>query len=357
METASTPDLAPGRDGSRSEQPYRPARRRASHSQLDFPLVRNGVDYLASVIEHLHEDAGGGPRQIKYAVLHLQAAAEVLLKARLRSEHWTLVFKDPGQASLKKYKDHDFESCGTDAAVARLQRIAGIAISDKEAKALKDLAKDRNALQHYGLTHSAEAVEARAATVLDFLMNFVDRQLLPSLSDDEHAEVFRDIQEVREALTSIQAYVTERMNRLRGSVLKDKPQAVLTCDDCQQDALLLGLVEGDDSGQYGPLKGQCHFCGGVWNAADLAAVFQLEADVPVNECPQCHAETLACVSFVGDNEDVEHCFTCGATYSAHELDNCVACGCYWPHEGDDDGTAQTLCEACRERIRIEEEME
>ncbi|MFD3553788.1 hypothetical protein ACFWWA_17020 [Streptomyces goshikiensis] len=349
-----TPGLAPGRDGASSRQPSRPAPRRGSHSQLDFPLLRNGVDYLISVIEHLHEDAGGGPRQVKYAVLHLQAAAEVLLKARLRSEHWTLVFIDPGQASLKKYQEHDFESCGTDAAVARLQRIAGIAISDKEARALKALARDRNALQHYGLTHSAAAVETRAATVLDFLVNFIDKHLLPSLSDEEHDELRREMREVHEGLTSIHAYVTERMNRLRATVLKDKPQAVLTCDDCQQDALLLGPVEGEGSGKWGPLKGQCHFCGGVYNAADLAAVFQLEADVPVNECPQCHADTLACVLFVGDDEDVEHCFTCDATYSADELDNCVGCGSYWPHEGDDDGTAQTLCESCREQIRIEE---
>ncbi|MFD8951577.1 hypothetical protein ACFV0B_22260 [Streptomyces xanthophaeus] len=356
METTSTPDLAPGGDGSRGEHRPRPARRRASRSQLDFPPVRNGIDYLLSVIEHLHEDAGGGARELKYAVLHLQAAAEVLLKARLRSEHWTLVFKDPGEASLKKYEDHDFESCGTEAAVARLRRIGNIPISDKDAKALKDLAKDRNALQHYGLTHSAEAVEARAATVLDFLMNFVDKELLPSLSADERAEVHHDLSEVREALTSIHAYVTRRMNRLRGSVLKDKPQAVLTCEDCQQDALLLGPVEGDESGAPNPLAGQCHFCGGVWNATDLASIFQPEAGVPFNECPQCHAETLASVTFVGDSEYVEHCFDCNATYSPHDLANCAACGCFCPHEGDDDGTSQTLCDYCRQQILIEEEM-
>jgi hypothetical protein len=50
------------------------------------------------VVSHL----GGTPsaQDLKYAVLHLQAAREVLLKVRLIREHWTLVFKNPDKATL-----------------------------------------------------------------------------------------------------------------------------------------------------------------------------------------------------------------------------------------------------------------
>ncbi|WP_261958315.1 hypothetical protein [Streptomyces nigrescens] len=41
------------------------------------------------------------PRDLKYAVLHLQAGTEVLLKARLRQAHWTLVLQDLS-AELRK---------------------------------------------------------------------------------------------------------------------------------------------------------------------------------------------------------------------------------------------------------------
>jgi hypothetical protein len=51
---------------------------------VDFPPVTNGMDYLCSVVEHL--TGNPQPRDLKYAVLHLQAAAEVLLKARLARE-------------------------------------------------------------------------------------------------------------------------------------------------------------------------------------------------------------------------------------------------------------------------------
>jgi hypothetical protein len=117
---------------------------------VDFPLVQNGVDYLSSACEHLR--AGNAtPRKLKYAVLHLQATAEVLLKARLQQEHWSLVLKDPGTATRAKFEAGDFDSCTTSAAVARLKDIVGVAIDDKSAKSLAILSKWCNALQHYGL--------------------------------------------------------------------------------------------------------------------------------------------------------------------------------------------------------------
>ncbi|MCE0445380.1 hypothetical protein LT493_11300 [Streptomyces tricolor] len=109
-----------------SERRFVPPGRRAQPAQLDFPPIRNGIDYLASVVEHLDENQSEvGPRDLKYAVLHLQAAVEVLLKARLLREHWSLVFKDPGKATQRDFESADFESCGTEAAVERLREIAG----------------------------------------------------------------------------------------------------------------------------------------------------------------------------------------------------------------------------------------
>ncbi|WP_369221826.1 hypothetical protein AB5J52_09050 [Streptomyces sp. R39] len=57
---------------------------------MDFPPVPNGIDYLSEVVTRLaRPDAEVSPRDLKYAVLHLQAATEVPVKARLHMEHWT----------------------------------------------------------------------------------------------------------------------------------------------------------------------------------------------------------------------------------------------------------------------------
>ncbi len=56
----------------------------------------------------------------------------------------------------------------------------------------------------------------------------------------------------------------------------------------------------------------------------------------------------------GAGEEVYYCFACQARYNPQELTNCGGCGCLWPHEGDDDGTTQTLCGDCRRGIEEEE---
>ncbi|MFF3247734.1 hypothetical protein ACFYWY_29335 [Streptomyces sp. NPDC002870] len=96
-------------------------------------------------------------------MLHLQAATEVLLKARLQREHWILVFKKPETATQSAFDSVDFESCTTDEDFTRLTRICGLDLPDKGIEAVGKLARDRNALQRYGMTAPAGAVEARAA--------------------------------------------------------------------------------------------------------------------------------------------------------------------------------------------------
>ncbi|MFF3127733.1 hypothetical protein ACFVRD_36815 [Streptomyces sp. NPDC057908] len=310
---------------------------------LDFPPVPNGIDYLRSVVKHLRPKTGGAPRDIKYAVLHLQAATEVLLKARLSRVHWSLIFKDPGKATAAKYADASFESCTTNAAVERLRNIAGIAISKKEADALDDLARDRNRLQHYGLTHNAQAVEARAATVLDFLVRFIDEHLEPELS--ESGPLYLEMGVVRHGLKDVQSFVTERMNRLRGNELKDAEGRTLRCPDCRQ---LAATVEGGWC--------ICHFCGRGWLADELAYVLQTadHQDTPLAECPGCHAPTLTDDAEFADGKPTLYCTSCAMRYAPAELGNCAACGCYWPIS-DTEAGRQLICADCDRRIRQEED--
>ncbi len=327
-----------------SRKSFRP-RYRGGPSQIDFPPVRNGVDYLVSVVEHLDAETGTGPREIKYGVLHLQAAAEVLLKSRLLREHWSLVFSDPAKATSEKFAASDFNSCGTDAAVERLRNICGLDISKKDAAALKDLGKDRNALQHYGLTHSAEAVESRAGAVLDFLLRFLDAELLPLLDETERDSIKDDMTRVRSGLHSINGFVTERMNRLRANELKGTTDSLLPCSVCGQWALAVI-----------PNGAHCHFCTTDVSAEELAAAFQeFDPGHPANECPQCCASTMACFAFMdGPGDEWFYCFTCQARYKPDELAGCTGCGRLWPHGREGEGTTQTLCDDCRRRIEDEE---
>lgn len=320
-------------------------RRPTSTATLDFPPVPNGVDYLRSAVEHLKGEPT--PRDLKYAVLHLQAGAEVLIKAKLYEEHWTLVFRDPGKATTKSLNESDFDSCTMAAAIERLRHIANVQISEKEAKALRDLTKDRNALQHFGLTHSARAVAARAALVLDFLVHFAWHSLIPGLNLPEHERerIWSEMGEVRSGLTSIQQFVDERMKRLRATVLKNTTDHTLVCPNCGQPALL--ATDNHIT---------CHFCDTLWPPEDLAAKFVEDPEGPWHDCPECGYSTLipGTLFVKPPDEGVLHCLNCAARFRMEALTHCTGCGAPWLIEKAVGGQTD-LCPECCDRIRREED--
>ncbi|MER6162704.1 hypothetical protein ABT147_45750 [Streptomyces sp. NPDC001868] len=271
--------------------------------RLDFPPVRNGVDYLVSVVDHLTAEGDRDPRDLKYAVLHLQAAAEVLLKARLVREHWSLVFTDPGKATRQKFDTSTLQSCGVPAAAERLRNIAGVDVTTRDEKALAELAQDRNALQHFGLTRDVPAVEARAGRVLDFLVRFLDGVLLPGLSREEVAAISSDVNRIREGLSAIHTFVTARMRRLKGELADYKDRTVV-CPNCGQLAM---VADGS--------RNRCHFCNTDESNMVLMVGFLVQSlnapGVRVRACPRCQKETLVDgARLASEPGPVSFCFGC-----------------------------------------------
>ncbi|OXY87463.1 hypothetical protein BEK98_43830 [Streptomyces diastatochromogenes] len=311
-----------------SAQPRRWVRPRSAPPQLDFPLVRNGLDYLASVVEHLDEtESMVTHRDVKYAVLHLQAAVEVLLKARLMAEHWSLVFSDPHKATRKTLDEATLSSVSTEQAVTRLQNIAGVPITQKEGKALKNLTEDRNKLQHFGLTAPAPVIEARAGEVLDFLIRFIDDELLPRLGQEEKTEGEASLSKLRGGLASINTFVRERTNRIRGEVTREGAEnRTIQCPECEQMALVLG----ESTGPAGELvRAACRFCAGRWEPEELLAYFLPEGQEEpsgLNACPQCGEWALGWgVRVLSDPmEEVAFCFACSVAFPS--VAPCDRCG-------------------------------
>ncbi|GGV62973.1 hypothetical protein GCM10010277_68720 [Streptomyces longisporoflavus] len=341
-EEAGPADPSPGAAAAAQDGAPAAAPRHAEPVHVDFPPVENGVDYLRSVVDHLTAADPPASRDLKYAVLHLQAAAEVLLKARLAHEHWSLVFKDPGKATRKKFEEGDFISCTTEAAVERLRNVAGVAVNDKGARALDALAKTRNSLQHYGLTMPARAVEARAAEVLDFLLDFIHTELALTgpvdFCGESITEAEQELAYVRARLSTIQSFLKRRHDQLRPEL--EKVRDITTqCPLCTQWAVVLG--SGTD-----PLS--CRFCHHGWLSAELAAadngLAQTAQGVEVAQCPDCCEDALLKgIATVASAPAHRHslCFACGTAFDV--LNTCDSCEqLYSPNEDNDLG----LCSDC-----------
>ncbi len=286
-----------------------------------FTPMLNGVDYLESVVDNLTykrpraKTVNPRPEHLKYAVLHLQAATEVLLKARLAHEHWSLVFKDLAKADRAKLETGDFISCGLDETIVRLKGIAGIDVGLAAKTAYRELADSRNALQHYGLTTPAEAIEARAALVLDCLLDFIDQHMVPvreAMDDDDRFTVLFGLDRVREAMTEIREFVKVRMDRLLNAELRGLKSSTVQCPACEQWAL---IIDGRTP--------RCLLCTREWEADDglpswyasatLGITWRRADPDPFEACPQCGEEALIACALLADapGKPRRLCFHCG----------------------------------------------
>ena len=97
--------------------------------QLQYSLLDNALDSLLSAAEAVRRDEG--PRSLKEAVLHLGNGVELVVKARLAGEHWSLIFSDIDKASYNKITSGDLVSVDFPKALDRLKNIGGVSI-DKQ---------------------------------------------------------------------------------------------------------------------------------------------------------------------------------------------------------------------------------
>ncbi|MFE5106925.1 hypothetical protein [Streptomyces sp. NPDC056663] len=293
---------------------------RAVPTTIRFTPVTNGIDFLRSVVGHLGKGANELRHEdLKYGVLHLHAATEVLLKARLTHEHWSQVLEDPSTAQLAKFRSGDFKSCSMEDALGRLDRVAGIQIDAGSRSAIKSLTKTRNALQHYGLEHPAEAVEANAGNVLNFLINFLDEHLLPHLPEDQRWDAEESMESVRYGLAAIQAFVKKRRKEIRDEVERH-PDVTVQCHICRDPALVVGSPQA-----------RCRFCtttmpgeaAAIYYVTDILkrpyrsvpeppdAIFSQPAQPPVDKCPHCaHVALVTGTLTNAKPEGIDLCFHC-----------------------------------------------
>lgn len=316
--------------------------REKSESRIEFSPLVNGVDYLLSAVEHL--EGGPSARNLKYAVLHLQAGVEVLLKSRLIINDWKLVFGRPGKATLETYRKGDFYSCSAEEALSRLSDI-GVEIPKDAREEITYLSRQRNRLQHFGLTDTAAAVEARTANVLNFLLDFIRNHLQPVLLDTEADHLATQMNLVRSRLHRIQSLVTTRMQALAPQ-LSRAPWQTLHCPQCGQWALVVDTQEST-----------CLFCHAQHDRQELpldyvAIILEQgyrafrKGEPYADCCPQCDDESLVHGVLVAADPDrpIRFCFSCAEAFD--NIDDCTRCGLPFITVDDEGG----LCGRCWDEL-------
>ncbi|HCF4357008.1 TPA: hypothetical protein NIE44_006145, partial [Pseudomonas aeruginosa] len=123
-------------------------------------LARNAFDFLERGIEEFDKSP-------KYSVIHFCAAVEMLLKARLMREHWSLIVAKPEQANLAKFMAGDFASVTMDEARARIRDVAGEDIGSDAFTSFRALANHRNKMIHFFHADMEEDAQAKELIVAE----------------------------------------------------------------------------------------------------------------------------------------------------------------------------------------------
>ncbi len=303
-------------------------------NEIQFDLLENGLDFVLSALDPIIEPKN--ETQIKYSILHLSAGIELILKERLRNEHWTLIFENTNSANTSDLSSGDFQSVNLENALIRLENICGITISNKDKQYLRELRKRRNRIEHFAFKEIEPAIKSLVSKVLSTIFTFITEAFdHDSLTDKSQGQ----IEILRKNSQKFTEFVDLRLAQIKDEVIKQRKNFdIIKCPMCYQESFILA----DD------LK--CLFCG-YTDTPETAAENYIEnvlrinkyyevsqgGHYPLEQCPECGNTTMV------DDGDNFICFTCLSKWDRDEFKECSDCGQLYRVHDDD---YIDVCESC-----------
>ena len=284
--------------------------------QLQIILLDNALDSLLSAAEAVRRDEG--PRSLKEAVLHLGNGTELLVKARLAREHWSLIFSNLDQASYEKLNDAEFSSVDFPKAITRLEQIVRVSVDEVVVSHINNLRKLRNQLTHFTATLDSAQTKSLVAKAMAFCVEFCEQQGMVGLDNTNK------LGEVHINLAELQEFVNDRMKNISEEW---KYASIWECLECWQQAL---VVDGGEA--------SCKYCKREFDPRELASNYLGR----VEDCPECgELSTFAMVGHTTDGAEFWSCFSCGQ--GGQNYDNCMRCD---QMDYFADNVDVKICESC-----------
>jgi hypothetical protein len=197
-------------------------------AKIILNLLDNGIDYIHEAVEPIFKAHDNSKHSWKYSVLHLYSGIELLLKEKLRQEHWSLIFQDISSASSEKIENGDFVSVYHDELIKRLQNISKVTINDEPIKKLRDL---RNRFEHFEVNIALTECEQIVASALNEIIKFWETNL-KSISTVQQQKRFKTIKSIA---TGFEVYREQRLNKFQqaiSGIVNSKNGLIVLCPDC-----------------------------------------------------------------------------------------------------------------------------
>jgi hypothetical protein len=309
-------------------------------------LVGNGLDFFERATKELSAEQ-------KFSIAHFATGLELLLKARLFHEHWTLIAVEPHCSAWSTVKDGTVRTLQASDLCAAITTTTGTALTH-ESRAFKAIFDHRNRVLHWAPTDDLASTVAEQCLAWYHL-----RALLTGSWKDAFAPFRVRIDKVERQLRAHRTYLEVRFRLIEPTLRGPESSGLLlACPACEFRA---GVVDGG-AGRVQPFE--CRVCGytatafrannGAFEHRDRQQMLDELDPIPNLKpkemstyepdrgyCGECFDNE---VSVALDGVDYV-CVGCGARFEPADSSNCEWCNGRW-FGWDAEGSYYGGCEHC-----------
>ncbi|MCY1719224.1 hypothetical protein OU798_02670 [Prolixibacteraceae bacterium Z1-6] len=305
--------------------------------KIEFDLLENGLDFIDNALHAIISTEE--PHKLKYAILHISAGIELILKEILRLEHWSLLFENINNANYNHLQSGDFQSVSFPSIIKRLEGITNGNISENQKKHFNIVRKKRNKIEHFSFKESSNALKSTISKALTDIIEIIDENIEIQNTSDESKRLYKSIR--RESSKFIE-FVDLVRAKLKHDLktLEERNIKLIDCPECFQHLFPL-------DGSY-----TCLFCGYTDTPENITALYadtildynsyyayKNGEECPIKQCLSCKNETLIL------HENSAFCITCDSNWEIEDLALCSDCDEFY-EKPEDERSDYGVCPDC-----------
>lgn len=205
---------------------------------MEAHVIENALDFIVRAASDLWCEQLSPEQQAKYSTIQLYEGIELLLKARLMQEHWSLVLRNIDDYRKESFERGDFVSVNYNIARDRLSALCGVDLDQEADRAFNRLRFLRNRFVHFSCNEPRASVLAVQWQAWHYALRLLEAGFLGTLNDKQQQQL--DV--ARKQMMRSEEFLAARFEEVRLEIggHKEKGGLVANCPTCGKRSFLVG---------------------------------------------------------------------------------------------------------------------